>query len=131
MKTAGPRTAPRPRGPLAEPAPFIMPASDDPEFAALPGNVRREVHVWAARIAKLWHVRPVTAAIAQLARSTQGHWRALVNGRKLSSGLRTLAIKMPAGGLRVAIISRTPREVVLQIMPIVRRRVAGQSTTPR
>lgn len=128
------KAAKRTRGAVCEPAPFAMPSNDDPEFAALPAAVRRDVRLWAARLARMWHERPITGALTRLARKSRagfstatrkyyalrraGHWRALICRRQLSPGLRTLCVKLPPGGVQVAIVSSTPREVIVQIRPI-------------
>lgn len=128
------------RGPLCEPAPFVMPDEDNPEFAALPLAVRRDVRLWAGRLARVWHERPITRALQRMTRKCSagyttatrkyyairraGHWRALICRRLLSPGLRTLCVKLPPGGVRVAIVSATPREVILQIRPVTPGKVS-------
>lgn len=126
----------------AAPPMFALPCEDDPEFRALPASVRREVRVWCGRIAKIWNVRPVTPAIVRLARSRRVgyttiikkyyklrrgmHWRALVNHRKLTTGLRTLRLKVPPAGVQIAVISSGPNEIILQIRPARAAQVGQQ-----
>ena len=141
-KTSRTKTT-RIRGKLAEPKPFVQPEADDAEFAALPASVRHEIKVWCARFARVWDARPITHALQKIARGSRvgystvtglyyklrrtGHWRSLVNRRKLSTGLRSVRVSLPPRGLRLAILSRSRGEIILQITPMPGKRVAVEA----
>jgi hypothetical protein len=112
--------------------PFALPKPTDPEFAALPPKVRREVALWAKRLARIWHIRPITGAIRELARvcdvsygnalrryyrmrASDGDWRVLINRSEVP--VMPLTVRMPLRrcGFTIKVISHGPHEVLIQV----------------
>jgi hypothetical protein len=103
----------------------------DPEFAALPATTRRDIRKWHARLASIWHCRPVGEAWSRLskrrgiARKTivkkwyalrrAGSWHALLDLRRISPGKRTLRVAVPRDGFHLSIISAGPELVVIHV----------------